>query len=146
MANGQQPGPTPNPVPGPAPTAPPPPPPPPPPATWPVPGPPSSGGTGSIKYTDAALNRFAQTSDGRATSFARAYGQAEQIQVSRDAFGYMFGALVYSAYEKHALSVTNGLQSAGNAMTAIAEGMRTSVSRIDAANQSIEQSAAQAGG
>jgi hypothetical protein len=101
-----------------------------------------SGGSGggSITYTDSALLRFAQTSDDRATSFNQAYGQAQHIQVSRDAFGYMFGALVYSSYQEQAQSVGQGLQFAAEAMSSIASGIRLSVSRIDQDNHSIEQS------
>jgi hypothetical protein len=98
------------------------------------------GGSGSITYTDSALLRFAQTSDDRATSFSQAYSQAQHIQVSRDAFGYMFGALVYSSYQEQAQSVGQGLQFAAEAMSSIASGIRLSVSRIDQDNQSIEQS------
>lgn len=98
------------------------------------------GGSGSITYTDSALLRFAQTSDERATSFSNAYSQAQHIQVSRDAFGYMFGALVYSSYQEQAQSVGQGLQFAAEAMSSIASGIRLSVSRIDQDNQSIEQS------
>jgi hypothetical protein len=156
MAEGSPPGidhllngprPAPDPEPGPAPVPPPSaaPAPPPPPAKWPAPAPPSSGASGTIVYTQSALDRFAQTSDERATAFGKAYGQAEHIQVSRDAFGYMFGALVYSAYEKHAQSVTSGLQSAGTAMTAIAGGMRETAARMHAANQDIERSIGQSG-
>jgi hypothetical protein len=137
----------PNPAPGPS-SSPPPAPTaaPAPPARWSTPSPPSSGGTGSITYTGSALERFAQTSDGRASSFTRARGQAEHIQVSRDAFGYMFGALVYSAYEKQAQSVTSGLQSAATAMTAIASGIRESAARMHAANESIVHDLGHAGG
>jgi hypothetical protein len=60
--------------------------------------------------------------------------------VSRDAFGYMFGALVYSSYQEQAQSVGQGLQFAAEAMSSIAAGIRLSVSRIDQDNQSIEQS------
>jgi hypothetical protein len=98
------------------------------------------GGSGSITYTDSALLRFAQTSDDRATSFSKAYGQAEHIQVSRDAFGYMFGALVYSSYQEQAQSVGQGLQFAAEAMSSIASAIRLSVSRIDQDNHSVEQS------
>lgn len=140
------PGPTPSPAPGPTPSAPPPPPPPAPPAHWATPAPPASGATGSITYTQSALDRFAQTSDDRARGFQQAYGQAQHIEVSRDAFGYMFGALVYSAYEKHAQAVGDGLQSAGTAMSGIAAGVRTSADRIAAADHGIEQSANQATG
>ncbi|HEY2578226.1 MAG TPA: hypothetical protein VGI74_18130 [Streptosporangiaceae bacterium] len=98
------------------------------------------GGSGSITYTDSALLRFAQTSDDRATSFNKAYGQAQHILVSRDAFGYMFGALVYSSYQQQAQSVSQGLQFASEAMSSIASAMRLSVSRIDQDNQSVKQS------
>lgn len=98
------------------------------------------GGSGSITYTDSALLRFAQTSDDRATSFNKAYGQAQHIQVSRDAFGYMFGALVYSSYEEQAQSVSQGIQFASEAMSSIASAVRLSVSRIDQDNQSIKHS------
>jgi hypothetical protein len=98
------------------------------------------GGPGSITYTDSALLRFAQTSEDRATSFNQAYAQAQHIQVSRDAFGYMFGALVYSSYQEQAQSVSQGLQFAAEAMSSIASGIRLSVSRIDQDNQSIVHS------
>jgi hypothetical protein len=98
------------------------------------------GGPGSITYTDSALLRFAQTSEDRATSFNQAYAQAQHIQVSRDAFGYMFGALVYSSYQEQAQSVSQGLQFAAEAMSSIAAGIRLSVSRIDQDNQSIVHS------
>jgi hypothetical protein len=139
---------TPAPAPGPAPTAGPPggaPSSPGPAYTpQPTPTPPApkggGGGSGSITYTDSALLRFAQTSDERATSFNQAYTQAQHIQVDRDAFGYMFGALVYSSYEEQAQSVSQGLQFASEAMSSIASAIRLSVSRIDQDNQSIVQS------
>ncbi len=144
------PGPTPAPAPAPTPEPPPSPPPappaPPPPARWQTPAPPSSGGTGSVKYTESALKRFAETSDERASSFRQAQGQAGQIQVPRDAFGYMFGALVYSAYEKHAQSVTDGIQSAGTAMSGIAAAMRDTADSVHADNQSIRNDLNQIGG
>jgi hypothetical protein len=139
-------GPTPAPVPEPAPSPPPAPPAPPPPARWQTPAPPSSGGTGSVRYTESALNRFAQTSDERASGFTKAQAQAGQIQVSRDAFGYMFGALVYSAYEKHVQAVSDGIQSAGTAMSSIATAMRDTAATVYADNQSIKQDLNQIGG
>lgn len=133
------PAPTPAPSPGPAPTPPPAPPPPPPPAQWPTPAPPSSGG-GSVTYTESALTRFAQTSDGRANAFGQALSQAHNIQVSSDAFGYMFGRLVYSAYQKHVQSVSDGIQSAETAMTSIAGAMRDTAASVRTTNESIEHS------
>ena len=142
------PRPAPSPAPGPSPSAPPAPPAasPPPPARWPTPAPPSTGATGSITYTESALNRFAQTSDERASSFSSLSGRAGQIRVSRDAFGYMFGALVHSAYQSQAQSVTDGLKSAEMAMTSIATAMRESADRIRAVDESTEQALGQING
>ena len=136
--------PTPAPTPEPAPS-PPPIPAPPPPAPWQTPALPSSGGTGSVTYTESALKRFAQTSDERASAFRQAHGQAGHIQVSRDAFGYMFGALVYSAYQRHVQSVTSGIESAGTAMSGIAAAMRDTADSVHADNQSIEHDLNQIG-
>jgi hypothetical protein len=57
----------------------------------------------------------------------------------------MFGALVYSAYEKHTQSVTDGLQSAKAAMSGIATAMRDTASSVRAENESIARQAHQIG-
>jgi hypothetical protein len=138
-------GPTPDPAPGPVPPQPPAPPPPAPPPSWPVPAPPPvSGGSGSITYETAALRRFAQTSDGRATEFGQALSDAQGLKLGGNAFGVMFGQLCRAAYDKQAQAVTDGCQAGQQAMTSIASGMRGSADNMDAANQGIESGAAQA--
>lgn len=102
------------------------------------------GGTGSITYTESALSQFAATSDDRATSFRQLHAQAQQIQVAGDAFGYMFGRLVYSAYERHAEAVSDGLTSATDAMTGIADSIRETAETIREVESETSQAAGRA--
>jgi hypothetical protein len=147
LLNGPSPAPRPSPEPGPPPPQAPPPPPPPPPPTWPTPGPPSvSGGPGQIKYETAALRRFAQTSDERATGFQQALREAQGLRLGGNAFGVMFGQLCRAAYDQQVQEVTNGCTAGQQAMASIAAAVRTSADHVDVANHAIEQGAAQAGG
>jgi hypothetical protein len=114
------------------------------PAKWSVPAAPTtaSGGQG-ITYTESAMERFAETSVERASECQQAHARAQQIQVSPDAFGFMFGRMVYSAYAQHAQSVINGLISAAGAMTEIAGGVRDSAKLIRDSDASTVQAATQ---
>lgn len=103
---------------------------PPKPEEWSVPTAPTSVGGKGIHYTESAMKRFAETSDRRAEEFQQIHAKAEQTQVDPDAFGFLLGRLAYSAYAQHAQSVTNGLISATNAMTEIADGVRDSAAAI----------------
>jgi uncharacterized protein YukE len=116
---------------------------PPPPASWPVPAPPTSTGGKGIRYTESALDRFAGTSDQRATAFQQIHAKAEQVQVSPDAFGVMFGRLVYSAYAQHAQAVTDGMMSAAQAMTGIADAVRQSAEDIHNVDTAAARAATQ---
>lgn len=108
--------------------------------------PPPSGGTGSIKYTESALNQFAGTSDARATSFRQLHTRAGQIQVDGNAFGYMFGRLVYSAYEQHVQAISDGLTSAADSMTEIADSIRETAQTIQEVESETSQAASRAVG
>lgn len=138
------PGPRPSPTPGQPPSPPPQPPAPPKPAKWSVPAAPTSAGGKGVLYTESAMERFAGTSDQRATGFQQIHARAQQTQVDSGAFGFMFGRMVYSAYEEHARTVTNGLISAVDAMTGIADGVRDSLAAIREVETATAQAAARA--
>lgn len=107
---------------------------------------PAPGGGRGIHYAESALERFAVTSDQRSTSFQRIQSQAKQDEVDSGAFGYMFGRLTYSAYERHAESVVEGLQSAAEAMTDIADAVRESAKSIRSVEDETAHAAGQVGG
>lgn len=92
------------------------------------------------------MGRFADTSDQRATAFQRIQSQAQQDDVGSGAFGYMFGRLTYSAYERHVEAMTEGLREAAGAMTAIADGVRESAKSIHAVEDETARAAGQARG
>lgn len=138
--------PRPSPSPEPSPSPPPPSPPSPAPADWPVPAAPTSAGGQGIHYTESAMERFAATSEERAAAFQQIHARAQQTQVSPDAFGFMFGRMVYSAYAQHEQSVINGLISATDAMTEIADGVRESAASVKEVDTATAEAAARAVG
>lgn len=96
-----------------------------------------------IAYHTNALKKFAQTSDERAVTFERLKAQAQSLHLGWNAFGVMFGQLVFAAYDKHVQTVTSGLQQASDAMKQIADGVRVNAAGIDDVNQNITQNANQ---
>lgn len=90
------------------------------------------------------MEQYASTTDGRASEFQSLHSQAQQVQVDPDAFGYMFGRMVYSSYAQHAQSVNDGLAQAANTMSEISGGVRESSSAIQDVDSATSQAAAQA--
>ncbi|HEX6499539.1 MAG TPA: type VII secretion target [Micromonosporaceae bacterium] len=79
-----------------------------------------------FKVEPQALERFAATSDARGDAFGNVRAAMAAAEVPGDSFGRIpgIGARIFQAYQQHVHACTEGIASAAEAMTAIAEGVR----------------------
>ena len=95
-----------------------------------------------MKIDAAALETFAKASDRRRQAFDQVRRQADQTRVDQESFGRIpgIGARVYAAYDEHVRACEDGISSAGEAMAAIASGVRAVILNTDKANEAVEES------
>lgn len=80
----------------------------------------------------AVLERFAGTSDDRATDLNNLRSEMDDIRVGRDAFGHIpfLGSHVYDAYDEHVAACEELVTEAAGAMSAVASGIRAVVTEF----------------
>ena len=95
-----------------------------------------------MKIDAAALEAFAKASDRRRHDFDQVRKQADQTRVDRESFGRIpgIGSRVYGAYDEHVRACEDGISSAGEAMAAIASGVRAVILNTENANEAVIES------
>jgi hypothetical protein len=95
-----------------------------------------------MKIDAEALEAFAKASDRRRQDFDQVKKHADQTRVDRESFGRIpgIGERVYDAYDEHVRACEEGISSAGEAMAAIASGVRAVILNTDKANEAIKES------
>jgi hypothetical protein len=95
-----------------------------------------------MKVDKAALEAFAKSSDRRRQDFDQVKTQANETRVDKESFGRIPGiaSRVYGAYDEHVRACEEGISSAGEAMAAIASGVRAVIVNTDNANEAVQES------
>lgn len=99
------------------------------------------------------LERFAGTSDDRATDLTDLRTTMDEIRVGQDAFGHIpfLGSQIYDAYDEHVAACEELVTEAAGAMSAVASGIRAVVTEfvqgdramgddLDAVNRALDGS------
>lgn len=83
--------------------------------------------------TPEVLERFAGTSDDRASDLNDLRTTMDEIRVGRDSFGHIpfLGSQIYDAYDEHVAACEELVTEAAGAMSAIASGIRAVVTEFE---------------